>query len=124
MGPWLVLVLTVGMAIAGFELEAQGDNGHRDGQHDQGDRDAEADYKRWRLPPKVGGDGSYAWEATSNYGFQKLKFKGKISKQGTATGNAVIEYRPMISGVSPVTGLPRVEFDYRFVGQDYTPKRK
>jgi hypothetical protein len=47
-GLWLVLVLAVGMAIAGFELEAQGDDGHREGQHDQGDRD-EAEYKSWRL---------------------------------------------------------------------------
>jgi hypothetical protein len=73
--------------------------------------------------PHVAADGSFAWEATKNYGFQKLKFSGRVSG-GTATGKIVVEDRPLIQGSDPVTGLPRIEAEYCFAGADYTLTRK
>ena len=32
----------------------------------------------------------------------------------------MVESRPLIQGVSPVTGLPRLEAEYCFAGRDYT----
>jgi hypothetical protein len=72
--------------------------------------------------PTVGPDGAFAWEATAGYGLTKLKFSGKVSGN-QVTGNAVVEYRPPVNGISPVTGLPRFEFDYCFAGRDYTLAR-
>jgi hypothetical protein len=36
------------------------------------------------------------------------------------TGKMMAESRPMRQGVSPVSGLPRIEFDYCFAGREYT----
>jgi hypothetical protein len=66
--------------------------------------------------PKVGGDGRFAWEATRNYGFQKLKFDGRVAGD-TATGNLVVEDR------SPLLGTGRFEFDYCFAGKQWSLKR-
>lgn len=66
--------------------------------------------------PTVGGDGRFAWEATKGYGFQKLKFDGRISGS-TATGKLVVEDR------SPLLGTGRIEFDYCFAGQEWTLRR-
>jgi hypothetical protein len=73
--------------------------------------------------PHVAADGSFAWEATKNYGFQKLKFSGRVSA-GTATGKIVVEDRPLIQGSDPVTGMPRIVPEYCFAGADYTLTRK
>lgn len=62
--------------------------------------------------PKVGSDGSYTWEATTNYGFVKLKYEGRIVG-GVASGKMMVEDRSLIFG----TG--RIEFDYCFAGRDY-----
>jgi hypothetical protein len=50
-GLWLVLLLAVGMAIAGFGLEAQGDDEREqsDRQPEPPDDEHEKDYKPWRL---------------------------------------------------------------------------
>jgi hypothetical protein len=72
--------------------------------------------------PAVAPDGSFSWEATSGYGFTKLKFTGKVAG-GRVTGNVVVEYRPPISGADPLSGMPRMEFDYCFAGRDYTLSR-
>jgi hypothetical protein len=69
--------------------------------------------------PHVAADGTFAWEATKDYGFQKLKFSGRASG-GTATGKMMVEDRPLIQGVDPVSGLPRIEAEYCFAGADYT----
>lgn len=69
--------------------------------------------------PKVAADGSFSWEATRGYGFDKLKFSGVVAN-GKVTGNMMVESRPPINGVSPVSGLPRIEFEYCFAGRDYT----
>lgn len=66
--------------------------------------------------PKVSGDGRFAWEATRNYGFQKLKFDGRVAGD-TATGNLVVEDR------SPLLGTGRIEFDYCFAGKQWSLKR-
>jgi hypothetical protein len=68
--------------------------------------------------PRVGTDGSFAWEATSGYGFLKLKFSGTVSA-GVAHGKTVVEDRSPIQGADPVTGMPRIEFEYCFAGQDF-----
>lgn len=68
--------------------------------------------------PTVVADGSFAWEATSGYGFQKLKFDGKASG-GVARGKIVVEDRSPVPGADPVTGMPRIEFEYCFVGQEF-----
>ncbi|MGE4425452.1 MAG: hypothetical protein AB7G37_03250 [Solirubrobacteraceae bacterium] len=62
--------------------------------------------------PTVAADGAFAWEATKNYGFQKLKFDGRLGG-GTATGKLVVEDR------SPLLGTGRIEFDYCFAGKDW-----
>jgi hypothetical protein len=62
--------------------------------------------------PKVAADGSFAWEATRGYGFQKLKFDGRISGD-TASGRLMIEDR------SPLLGTGRFEFDYCFAGKEW-----
>lgn len=62
--------------------------------------------------PTVGKDGSYSWEATSGYGFVKLKFSGRIVK-GVARGRMMVEDRSMILGSG------RIEFDYCFAGREY-----
>jgi len=67
-------------------------------------------------PPTVAADGSFAWEATSDYGFVKLAYDGRIAG-GQATGNLVVEDRSLIFG----TG--RIEFDYCFAGRDYVLTR-
>jgi hypothetical protein len=69
--------------------------------------------------PKVSPTGAFAWEATTGYGFDKLKFDGVV-KGNTITGKMMVESRPPINGVSPVTGLPRIEFEYCFAGRDFT----
>jgi hypothetical protein len=69
--------------------------------------------------PTVSAGGAFAWEATSGYGFDKLKFDGVVNG-GTITGKMMVESREMINGVSPVSGLPRIEFEYCFAGRDYT----
>jgi hypothetical protein len=73
--------------------------------------------------PHVATDGTFAWEATKNYGFQKLKFSGRVSG-GQVTGKIVVEDRPLIPGTDPVTGMPRIEAEYCFAGADYTLTRK
>jgi hypothetical protein len=73
--------------------------------------------------PHVAADGTFAWEATKNYGFQKLKFSGRVSG-GTVTGKIVVEDRPLIQGTDPVSGMPRIEAEYCFAGADYTLTRK
>ena len=42
--------------------------------------------------PEVSGDGSFAYEATTGYGFVKLKFEGRLDGV-TATGKLVVEDR-------------------------------
>jgi len=74
--------------------------------------------------PRVAPDGTFQWEATKGYGFQKLKFKGKVNKNGTVTANMMVEDRSPITGADPITGTPRIEFDYCFTGEDFTLKRK
>jgi hypothetical protein len=67
--------------------------------------------------PQVGADGSFAWEATSGYGFVKLKFEGKLSGD-SASGYFMVEDR------SPkTTGDGRLEFDYCFAGGDWSAAR-
>jgi hypothetical protein len=66
--------------------------------------------------PKVAPDGSFAWEATSGYGFVKLKFDGRISG-ATAKGKLVVEDR------SPLLGTGRFEFDYCYAGKEWTLRR-
>jgi hypothetical protein len=66
--------------------------------------------------PAVAKDGSFAWEATSGYGFVKLKFDGRISGE-TAKGKLVVEDR------SPLLGTGRFEFDYCFAGKEWTLRR-
>jgi hypothetical protein len=73
--------------------------------------------------PHVAPDGSFAWEATKNYGFQKLKFSGRVAG-GTVTGRIVVEDRPLIQGVDPVSGMPRLEAEYCFAGANYALTRK
>ena len=73
--------------------------------------------------PRVAPTGAFAWEATRGYGFDKLKFSGAV-RNGTVTGNLMVESRPPVNGVSPVTGLPRIEFEYCFAGRDYTLKKR
>jgi hypothetical protein len=69
--------------------------------------------------PSVAADGTFAWEATSGYGFQKLKFSGRVSGN-TAKGKIVVEDRPLIPGTDPVSGMPRIVPEYCFAGADYT----
>ena len=73
--------------------------------------------------PHVAADGTFAWEATKNYGFQKLKFSGRVSGSA-ATGKIVVEDRPLIQGTDPVTGMPRIEAEYCFAGADFTLTRR
>jgi hypothetical protein len=73
--------------------------------------------------PSVAADGTFAWEATSGYGFDKLKFDGRVDKGGTITGNMMVESRPPIPGADPLSGMPRIEFEYCFAGRDYTLKK-
>ena len=72
--------------------------------------------------PVVAPDGSFAWEATKGYGFLKVKYKGTV-RNGVVKGNLVLEDRPPVPGSDPVTGMPRIEFEYCFVGQDFELKR-
>lgn len=69
--------------------------------------------------PKVAPSGAFAWEATAGYGFDKLKFDGVVER-GTISGKLMVESRPPISGADPVSGMPRIEFEYCFAGRDYT----
>ena len=32
----------------------------------------------------------------------------------------MVESRPPINGADPVSGMPRIEFEYCFAGRDYT----
>ncbi len=73
--------------------------------------------------PHVAADGTFAWEATKDYGFQKLKFSGRVSG-GTVTGKMMVEDRPLIPGTDPVSGMPRMVPEYCFAGADYTLTRK
>jgi hypothetical protein len=66
--------------------------------------------------PRVGADGSFAWEATRGYGFEKLRFDGRISGD-TARGRLMVEDR------SPLLGTGRIEFDYCFAGKEFTLRR-
>ena len=45
-------------------------------------------------------------------------------RNGVVKGNIVLEDRSPIPGADPVTGLPRIEFEYCFVGQDFELRRK
>jgi hypothetical protein len=73
--------------------------------------------------PHVAADGTFAWEATKDYGFQKLKFSGRVSGD-TVTGKMMVEDRPLIAGTDPVSGMPRMVPEYCFAGADYTLTRK
>lgn len=66
--------------------------------------------------PKVAADGTFAWEATRGYGFQKLKFDGRIQGD-VATGKLVVEDR------SPLLGTGRIEFDYCYAGKQWSLRR-
>ena len=35
----------------------------------------------------------------------------------------MVESRPPIPGADPLTGMPRIEFEYCFAGRDYTLKK-
>ena len=72
--------------------------------------------------PVVAADGSFAWEATKGYGFLKVKYTGTV-RNGVVKGNLVLEDRSPIPGADPVTGMPRIEFEYCFVGQDFELER-
>jgi hypothetical protein len=67
--------------------------------------------------PAIDPDGSFAYEATTGYGFVKLKFEGKLSGD-TATGKLVVEDRSPMS-----TSDGRLEFDYCFAGADWSATR-
>jgi hypothetical protein len=67
--------------------------------------------------PEVAADGSFAYEATTGYGFVKLKYEGRIDGD-TATGNLVVEDRSPMS-----TSDGRLAFDYCFAGADWTATR-
>jgi hypothetical protein len=67
--------------------------------------------------PEVAADGSFAYEATTGYGFVKLKFEGRLDGD-TATGKLVVEDRSPMS-----TSDGRLEFDYCFAGADWTATR-
>jgi hypothetical protein len=73
--------------------------------------------------PHVAADGTFAWEATSGYGFQKLRFSGRVSGD-KVTGRMMVEDRPLIPGTDPVSGMPRIVPEYCFAGADYTLTRK
>ena len=73
--------------------------------------------------PHVAADGTFAWEATKDYGFQKLEFSGRVSG-GTVTGKMMVEDRPLIPGTDPVSGMPRIVPEYCFAGAKYTLRRK
>lgn len=66
--------------------------------------------------PSVAPDGTFAWEATAGYGFEKLKYDGRISGD-TATGRLSVEDR------SPLLGTGRFEFDYCFAGKEWSLSR-
>ena len=72
--------------------------------------------------PRVAPSGAFTWEATAGYGFDKLKFDGVV-KDGRVSGKMMVESRPPISGADPVSGMPRIEFEYCFAGRDYTLQR-
>jgi hypothetical protein len=67
--------------------------------------------------PVVASDGSFAYEATTNYGFVKLKYEGRLSGD-TAAGKLVVEDRSPIS-----TDDGRLDFDYCFAGADWSATR-
>jgi hypothetical protein len=67
--------------------------------------------------PVVAPDGSFAYEATTNYGFVKLKYEGRLSGD-TAAGTLVVEDRSPIS-----TDDGRLDFDYCFAGGDWSATR-
>ncbi len=73
--------------------------------------------------PHLAADGTFAWEATKDYGFQKLKFSGRVSG-GTVTGKMMVEDRPLIPRIDPVSGMPRIVPEYCFAGAKYTLTRK
>ena len=72
--------------------------------------------------PRVSPSGAFTWEATAGYGFDKLKFDGVV-KNGQVSGKMMVESRPPINGADPVSGMPRIEFEYCFAGRDYTLRR-
>ncbi len=67
--------------------------------------------------PTVGADGSFAYEATTGYGFVKLKYEGRVSG-ATATGTLVVEDRSPIS-----TSDGRLDFDYCYAGAEWSATR-
>jgi hypothetical protein len=67
--------------------------------------------------PRIAADGSFAWEATRDYGFVKLKYDGRFVDARTAKGKLVVEDR------SPLLGTGRFEFDYCFAGKDWSASR-
>jgi hypothetical protein len=67
--------------------------------------------------PTVAADGSFAYEATTGYGFVKLKYEGTVSGD-TAGGKLVVEDRSPMS-----TSDGRLEFDYCFAGADWAATR-
>jgi hypothetical protein len=73
--------------------------------------------------PRVSRSGAFTWEATAGYGFDKLKFDGVV-KDGRVSGKMMVESRPPINGADPVSGMPRIEFEYCFAGRDYTLQRR
>lgn len=66
--------------------------------------------------PTVAADGSFAYEATSGYGFVKLKYDGRISGD-------VVSGKFNVEDTSPLLGTGRFEFDYCFAGKDYRLSR-
>lgn len=62
--------------------------------------------------PKVADDGSFTWEATRDYGFEKLRFDGRIQGD-VATGRLMVEDR------SPLLGGDKIDFDYCFAGKEF-----
>jgi hypothetical protein len=42
----------------------------------------------------------------------------------TVTGKMMVEDRPLIPGVDPVSGMPKIVPEYCFAGADYTLTRK
>jgi hypothetical protein len=73
--------------------------------------------------PRVGRDGAATWEATKGYGLSKLMYTATVAG-GALVGNGVVEERRPISGADPVTGLPRIELDSCFAGQDFALVRR
>lgn len=66
--------------------------------------------------PTIAADGTFAYEATTGYGFLKLKYDGRIQGD-TATGKLMVEDR------SPLLGGDKIDFDYCYAGKEWTLTR-